>query len=233
MDKANWSPEEAVQVAKELNNWGTHYRNAVACLYNMFSKILCNYWKGKNYNVVAEYVNEHYNEFNTITYSLCVTIPSTMQSIAALQAEDGLGSVDLFNYEINDSTGADSAIEFSQIPMTEESADGSIVLTQDIVTKFIDGNSEPSLLFYQDRMNEYINSYLTTLHQFDDIQLFNDALKATYDSVGTFILFSTNTVEDIITETKRRADIELGKISETDASAKDLATHTLSQYLIC
>ena len=37
MDKANWTPEEAVQLARELNNYGTHYRNAVACLYKMFT----------------------------------------------------------------------------------------------------------------------------------------------------------------------------------------------------
>ena len=66
MDKANWTPEEAVQLARELSNWGTHYRNAVASLYNTFSFELSNYWRGKNYNVVAEYVNEHYDELMDI-----------------------------------------------------------------------------------------------------------------------------------------------------------------------
>lgn len=228
MDKANWSPEEAVQLAKELNNWGTHYRNAVACLYNTFSLELSNYWRGKNYNVVAEYVNEHYDEFDHITNSMCITIPSAIQSIASMQAEDGLGSVSVFNYEINDSSGVDSAIGFNLIPMTEETADGSIVLTQDVVTKYIDGSGEPSLIFYQEKMEEYMNSYSNVLDQFSSIKEFNDALKSAYEAIASFKLYSNNAVKNIIEETKIRADAELGKISETDASTKDLAVTTLT-----
>lgn len=228
MDKANWTPEEAVQLARELSNWGTHYRNAVASLYNTFSFELSNYWRGKNYNIVAEYVNEHYDEFDNITNAMCVTIPSAIQNIAALQAEDGLGSITTFNYEIADSTGADSAVAFNLIPMTEESADGSIVLTQDVVTKYIDGNGEPSLIYYQERMEEYMNSYCSTLDQFSSIKEFNDALKAAYEAIENFKTFSTTAVKNIIEETKIRADVELGKISETDASTKDLAVTVLN-----
>lgn len=227
MDKANWSPEEAVQLARELNNFGTHYRNAVASLYNTFSLELSNYWRGKNYNIVAEYMNEHYDEFDSITNSMCVTIPSVIQSIASLQAEDGLGSVSVFNYEINDPSGIDSAVTFNLVPMTEESTDGSIVLTQDVVTKYIDGNGEPSLNYYQERMEEYMNSYSGTLDQFSSIREFNDALKAAYEAIENFKTFSTNAVKNIIEETKIRADVELGKITETDAETKDLAITAL------
>ena len=228
MDKANWSPDEAVQLARELNNYGTHYRNAVASLYNTFSLELSNYWRGKNYNVVAEYFNEHYDEFNTITNSMCITIPSAIQNIAALQAEDGLGAVSVFSYEINDPTGVDSAIGFNLIPMTEESADGSIILTEDVVRKYIDGNSEPSLIYYQEKMEEYMNSYSNVLNQFSSIKEFNDALKSAYEAIDTFKVFSNNAVKNIIEETKLRADAELGKISETDINTKDLAVTVLT-----
>lgn len=228
MDKANWTPEEAVQLARELNNYGTHYRNAVACLYKMFTLTLSNYWRGKNYNIVAEYVNEHYDEFNSISNAMCVTIPSVIQSIASLQAEDGLGSVVVFNYDITDPTGADSAIGFELIPMTEETADGSILLTQDIVNQYIDGSNDPSLIFYQERMEDYLNSYSNTLDQFSSIKEFNDALKSAYEAIETFKTFSSTAAKNIIEETKMRADVELGKITETDAETKDLAVTTLN-----
>ena len=228
MDKANWTPEEAVQLARELNNYGTHYRNAVACLYKMFTLTLSNYWRGKNYNIVAEYVNEHYDEFNSISNAMCVTIPSVIQSIASLQAEDGLGSVVVFNYDITDPTGADSAIGFELIPMTEETSDGSILLTQDIVNQYIDGSNDPSLIFYQERMEDYLNSYSNTLDQFSSIKEFNDALKSAYEAIETFKTFSSTAAKNIIEETKMRADVELGKITETDAETKDLAVTALN-----
>lgn len=228
MDKANWTPEEAVQLARELNNYGTHYRNAVACLYKMFTLTLSNYWRGKNYNIVAEYVNEHYDEFNSISNAMCITIPCAIQSIASLQAEDGLGSVVVFNYDITDPTGADSAIGFELIPMTEETADGSILLTQDIVNQYIDGSNDPSLIFYQERMEDYLNSYSNTLDQFSSIKEFNDALKSAYEAIETFKTFSSTAAQNIIEETKMRADVELGKITETDAETKDLAVTTLN-----
>ena len=228
MDKANWTPEEAVQLARELNNYGTHYRNAVACLYKMFTLTLSNYWRGKNYNIVAEYVNEHYDEFNSISNAMCITIPCAIQSIASLQAEDGLGSVVVFNYDITDPTGADSAIGFELIPMTEETADGSILLTQDIVNQYIDGSNDPSLIFYQERMEDYLNSYSNTLDQFSSIKEFNDALKSAYEAIETFKTFSSTAAQNIIEETKMRADLELFKITETDAETKDLAVTTLN-----
>lgn len=227
MNKANWSPDEAVQLARELNNFGTHYRNAVASLYNTFSNVLGNYWRGKNYNIVAEYVNEHYNDFDSITNNICIKIPAAIQDIAARQAEDGRGTIN-FSYDIYDPSGLDSAIAFNLIPMTDESPDGNVALTQDTVEKYIDGTSEPSLIYYQEKMDDYMNSYISTLEQFRGISEFNEALKVAFEACENYKTFSTNAVKEIIEETKLRADTELGKISEADASTKDLAVTALT-----
>ena len=224
--EANWSPEEIVQLAKELNNYGTHYRNAVACLYNTFTYELADYWRGANYNRVAEYVNEHYDDFDKITDYICKEIPNSLYAIGSIEAEDGGGSV--FGYEIN--APGDSAISFNLIPMTEESADGSIQLTEEIAKKYIDGSNEPSLPFYSERMEEYLNSYVNTLEQFSSIKEFNDALKVVYGTIENYKQYSLDVSRNIIAETRLRADVELGKISDADASAKELAVKTLNDY---
>lgn len=226
MDKANWGPEEISNLTKELNYYGTHYRNAVACLYNTFTYELADYWRGNNYNKVAQFVNEHYDDFDKITYNLCIGIPTIFQGIAQMQSEDGLGSIEIFSYEID--LPGDGAVGFNLIPMTETFADGRITLTEDLAKKYIDGNSEPSLPFYSERMEEYMDGYINTLEKFSGIKEFNEALKIASESVETYKIYSLQVSKDVIDETRLRANVELGIISDTDANSKDLAVRVLN-----
>lgn len=226
--KMSWTPDNISQLARELNNYGAHYRNAVACLYNTFSYELSKYWTGKNYNKVAEFVNGHYDYFDTICIDLCATIPMKLQDIAYNQAVDGHGAITTFNFQINDPNGIDSAISFNKIPMTKETADGSISLTQDLVEQYINGSSEPSLSFYRELMGKYLASYLDAIEQLRGIEKFNAAVKFAYDNIQLFAMYSDDTVQRIMEQTKLRADAELGKITEADAETKDLAVRTLT-----
>ena len=228
MDKANWSPEEAVQLAKVLNNYGAHYRNAVACLYNTFTYELADYWRGDNYNKVAEFVNSHYDDFDSITNNICCIIPTTIQSIAGLQAQDGLGTVTTFNYEIN--IPGDGAVAFNLIPMTEKSADGSIKLTEELAKKYIDGTNEPSLPYYKNLMEEYMNGYISTLEQFSGIKEFNEALKVAFNHIESYKAYSIEVSQNIISQTRLRANVELGIISDADANAREIASLSLAGY---
>ena len=228
MDKANWSPEEAVQLAKVLNNYGAHYRNAVACLYNTFTYELADYWRGDNYNKVAEFVNSHYDDFDSITNNICCVIPTTIQSIAGLQAENGLGTVTTFSYEIN--LPGDGAVAFNLIPMTEKSADGSIKLTEELAKRYIDGTNNPSLPYYKNLMEEYMNGYISTLEQFSGIKEFNEALKIAFEHVESYKAYSLEVSENIIEQTRLRANVELGVISDAEAKTKEIASLNLEGY---
>lgn len=226
-DKLDWSPEEINNLAMELNNIGAHYRNAVACIFNMFTYKLSYYWTGKNYNKVAEYVNAHYEDFNGISIDLANIIPRAINVIASNQAEDGLGTIQTFDYIIEGE--GDRTIELKKIELTPENTDGTITLTEDVVKQYIDGTSEPSLEFYKEVMLEYIKEYRNKFEEFANISIYNAALQKAFFVVDVAQGYSSCAINRIIHEVHLMANLELGNISETDVETQKVSVFTLDE----
>ena len=213
-----WNNTESMQLAKELNEKGIMVRESISGIYNLFKTDLPNYWTGKNFNNVAEYVNGYASSFYKMTRILATVIPGSIKDITNQQVADGKGTID--NFTLKD----DGVTESSWvIPKTTESADGRIRITTTTVKKYFQSSQAPSVLHQLEETNQHLSEYVSSIDALSQYANENDAVKLmiqTATNYQTSFKMKSAEIIDLIIEV---ANQEISGIEEVDVAATSVA----------
>ena len=209
----DWSPEEAVAMASELNRNANQAKNEIAEMYFEFRYNVSQSWSGNNYNKVVEYVNGYAETFKHEMSKLAEEIPNRIYAIANEQAASGQGTTGPFQL-ISDNHGNPN---IWTVPLSTVYADGKIqLISPENVRKYFIDTPLPSVRGRMDSALKHVDDYVAVFDTYAHLLTNNQALKTTQQYAIEYKATLAARFNEMCEVIQEVAKAELDNISDTD-----------------